>query len=862
MKRLYVLFLMGLLTLPVLADTIGYTGFEDSSPLYSSKYTGRYSAPQYLVNVDGAGQLVDYAGGAELGHKIWYNGTDGPVNQADMDSTYPYDYIGPADFHARTGDGCMQIDDSDPELTVEIAEVDLTGYNNVIVSFFFKIRAGNSSQDGYFEADDFVKVDLEYTDDQANDYTVTVVDLAGDAANDFYALNGYNWIGYSQAVPNNAVSAQLKMTVHVDDYQEGAYLDDVYFTGTTGSTTFTTVDYGWEDGSDVLGVFNNIVVANDAVETHDASAGSLYMERGVDSTPQTYLAEIQNLRLGDVVNVSLWAKTGQYSGFQDGSISLAANFIDVNGDYVAYAGELTTYSGNDWTEISGAFGMSNADATGIMIVAKVYNESGDSGWVDDISITYPDYATNPITVAFPSSSISYPATKTSSYGWEDLGVVLDDFFWPIVNNVFTEARTGTRSLKITKDFGVSSTPYGYVAFIDGLVDGDVVRASFYGKDGRYTGFDPDDGSIRLWAHYTDVPGEPNSFGGSAGGNEMYSSNDWTELSGMWVFDEGDTSQFDPRTGMIIEARVYSESGDYGFVDDLVIEVPDFPRVSVDFPDPCALPICTNPFSDFDGDCETKLNDLQEFIGQYGSDGIGSFIDPGYLYRGYDWFDPNGVAIDAEWNEPVVAVVSTDAPDGKSLEIEMGTTFSGAAEVRVANATGIQDGDEIHVAVTWKSGSDPNSYLSLGGYMIRDNAYKGSKFELDEIVSTSDGWTTASARMYFDIGDPPREGIGIVVYGHGDPGMVAGYVDKVVVSAPYYEDNGSPLTVIEFPSLDPLGIDVNEGYLVTNPAEFPLACVNRPQADINQDCYVTLGDYIFVADEWLGCGWDVESNCSF
>jgi hypothetical protein len=166
------------------------------------------------------------------------------------------------------------------------------------------------------------------------------------------------------------------------------------------------------------------------------------------------------------------------------------------------------------------------------------------------------------------------ATFTNYESWEgdnpDVGSgpgILGNF-GDITPSIDTDlAFDGDQSLKLV-DAADSGTPQAYVAWIEGLEDGDTVTASFWAYD-TTPGASP---SGRIWGHYTSNPDlsapDVNSFAGSAGGNNTFSDGTgWSWLVYTWTFDAGTD-----RTGMIIEARTYSSPGDTIWVDALMVQV--------------------------------------------------------------------------------------------------------------------------------------------------------------------------------------------------------------------------------------------------------------------------------------------------
>jgi hypothetical protein len=163
-------------------------------------------------------------------------------------------------------------------------------------------------------------------------------------------------------------------------------------------------------------------------------------------------------------------------------------------------------------------------------------------------------------LCFASSAF---AVQTATYGWEDGNTVLGTYGTPVVSNDSTMAKSGSRSLKMVDDYSGSGTPQAYVAWIKDLAEGDQVTASFWVYD--VTISSP---SGRIWGHYNDSASDVNQYDGSASGNSTYSGpNGWTYLSYTWTIAS-------PHTGLVVEARTYSDGLDTIWVDDLTVTAPD------------------------------------------------------------------------------------------------------------------------------------------------------------------------------------------------------------------------------------------------------------------------------------------------
>jgi hypothetical protein len=172
------------------------------------------------------------------------------------------------------------------------------------------------------------------------------------------------------------------------------------------------------------------------------------------------------------------------------------------------------------------------------------------------------------------------AVQMVNYGWEDGGTVLGMYGAStppmFATNVTSPVHGGQRSLML-EDNSVSGTPQAYVAWITGLQDGDVVEAGFW----RYDTTPDAAPSSRIWAHWNDDPNDIDGYDGSASGNVDYGLGagwDWTSY--MWTVVDG-------HTGLVIEARTYSNPGDTVWIDDLCISAPDSAIVVV-APEPTCL----------------------------------------------------------------------------------------------------------------------------------------------------------------------------------------------------------------------------------------------------------------------------------
>jgi len=157
-----------------------------------------------------------------------------------------------------------------------------------------------------------------------------------------------------------------------------------------------------------------------------------------------------------------------------------------------------------------------------------------------------------IAIAVLFCSASAFAALSWTYGWEDgTGTALGTYGNAIVSNSTEQAYEGTHSLKLIEN-PYGGTPQAFVWWVTGLSSGDVVNAIFYVYDTTPSASP----SGRIWGHYTDGV-DVNSYQGSASGNSTYSDGSgWSPLTNTWTFTTDGT---DGRTGLVVEARIYSDT---------------------------------------------------------------------------------------------------------------------------------------------------------------------------------------------------------------------------------------------------------------------------------------------------------------
>ncbi|MBM4118325.1 hypothetical protein FJ251_11415 [bacterium] len=177
-----------------------------------------------------------------------------------------------------------------------------------------------------------------------------------------------------------------------------------------------------------------------------------------------------------------------------------------------------------------------------------------------------------VALAVPAAALTY------TYGWEDGTSTLLSVFplsppGMLAYNVTgpDPVYGGTYSLKTVDNS--TGTPQGYVVWIRGLMNGDVVTASV----ARYDTTPNAQPSGRIWGHYNDNPLDVNGYNGSASGNSDYGLGlGWDITSYTWTMTGG-------HTGLVVELRTYTDPGSTVWWDNLEVVVPDRTGIFVEFP---------------------------------------------------------------------------------------------------------------------------------------------------------------------------------------------------------------------------------------------------------------------------------------
>ncbi|HRQ74770.1 MAG TPA: GC-type dockerin domain-anchored protein [Phycisphaerales bacterium] len=611
--------------------------------------------------------------------------------------------------------------------------------------------------------------------------------------------------------------------------------------------------YGWEDGvGTVLGTSGNIVDPTNVGFPEPVNSGKRALRvtnQNHVGTPQVWVAFIENLEHGDVVE----AKVFGYDEVPGGNPSLRiwAHYA-ISGDVFSNAGSAggnnTPTNGFGWEEISHTWTFDSAGGTrdALVIEVRLYStptdctECSTDYYIDDVtvnvicgsnpnlSITFPDWSmvtgpSKPGKNCIPPEPCGKP-NFVASYGWEDgTGTIMGK-----VGNVANPTNvtspepvnSGNRALRVTHAPHGGATPQAWLAFIENLEDGDEITASFFGLDEE-----PGVPRMRIWAHYA-VTGNINSIA-QAGGNETYSAGiGWEEISHTWTFD----SNFGQRNALVIQARLYSDNNctecttDY-YIDDVTVSVcSNNPNVTISFPDTIIIPKPTDP-------CNPGLGE-PDLAGTFGwEDGkstiLGSF---GNISEAVNVTHPDPV------HQGKRALRVTEAP------------HSGTPQAYIAYIENLQHGDVIvgrfHGYDT-TPGSDPRlriwgHYADSGDVM----SFRGSAGG-NEDGTTGIGWEEICMTWVFDEGNPPRDALVIEARVYSTPATCPTCsTDFFIDSASVDVYSSNPNVTITFP----------DWVVIGNPTK-------KCPADFNNDGTVDVLDLLALLGAWGSADPQIDLNGS-
>lgn len=177
----------------------------------------------------------------------------------------------------------------------------------------------------------------------------------------------------------------------------------------------------WEDGtSTILGAFGNVASAENVgypSPVHSGDRALKLVESPESGTPQAYLAFVENLEDGDVVEACFWAYDDTPS--TPPSVRIWAHYAGASGigSHEGTASGNTSYTpGNGWSEVchEWTFERAGGRRDALVLEVRLYSPPGQPSefYIDDISVRVSSSKTK-ITLACGAGP---PTTRRSSWG--------------------------------------------------------------------------------------------------------------------------------------------------------------------------------------------------------------------------------------------------------------------------------------------------------------------------------------------------------------------------------------------------------------------------------------------------------------
>jgi hypothetical protein len=233
----------------------------------------------------------------------------------------------------------------------------------------------------------------------------------------------------TQRVRLTEIAARLALMAVLAALVLGMALVQPAQTAGTSASPLVVYDYGWENNGTILGSSGNLAApANVAsgwdpegsttVTPHGGSAMLQVTEAPHASTPQAYVAFVEDLAHGDEVSASFWGWDSTPGASP--SLRIWAHYAQ-SGDVTSYAGSA---GGNDiytdgtgWSQIgwTWTFDSSSDTRDALVIEVRLYSTPSTSEtastdfWVDDLQVTVPATPT----VSFPADPT---AVRLGSFG--------------------------------------------------------------------------------------------------------------------------------------------------------------------------------------------------------------------------------------------------------------------------------------------------------------------------------------------------------------------------------------------------------------------------------------------------------------
>lgn len=304
--------------------------------------------------------------------------------------------------------------------------------------------------------------------------------------------------------------------------------------------------------------------------------------------------------------------------------------------------------------------------------------------------------------------------KLYRYGWEDNpgNPLINDYQDGVTESLdSTTIYGGSSSMKMI--LNSSSGSYGKqcdICWIQGLVEGDIIKGSFWRYNESATA------GCRIDGYYTENDTFDYDYwsGDSSFTDAGIGEADWEMVSFTWVYTEIDSYDQSVHTGFVITSRPYTSTGNICYVDNFEVEVPSYATV-------------------------TLPGTADEIIT------IPDVYDPNAVqHRAYGWEDGFADVLGAYGNVYIPA--NTESPDpvrsgSRSLKLTE-YPLDGTPQAYVAMITGLKVGEKVTAGFwayddtvgtgsdyypsvrIWAHSADANDITSYFGSLSGNETYSG------------------------------------------------------------------------------------------------------------------------------------------
>jgi len=156
-----------------------------------------------------------------------------------------------------------------------------------------------------------------------------------------------------------------------------------------------SVTYSWEGTATIMGSYGDIYAEISTEHAHDSDQSLYLLDQASSGTPQAFVALITDIQVGDSVYGEFWRYDVTPGAAP--SCRIWGHWIsdpsDINSYTSSAGGNLDYGPGTGWDLTSYTWGSASGDEQHLVIEVRTYSNSGDDVWVDEMTVTAPDWAT-------------------------------------------------------------------------------------------------------------------------------------------------------------------------------------------------------------------------------------------------------------------------------------------------------------------------------------------------------------------------------------------------------------------------------------------------------------------------------------